>query len=493
MHKPLSRRKFLASSALWSGALLSPSVFGKTHETQISNVALQSLRRSLTGPLLKPGDQGFNELALPNNLRYRTIRPGAIALCLTPEDIAECLKWCSHTGVPLATRGGGHSYAGYSSTEGLMINLMNFNAASYNPQDATITVGGGIRNGSIYSALSKVNRSITHGHCPTVGAGGFLLGGGVGFDMRRHGIASDHLIATNVVLANGDIVTASANDHSDLFWAMRGGAGGNFGINTSFTLNTFPVDQIVEFQLGWSNVSNEFLEVYFKTFEAAPKELGSKVTLTPGLALEGQERPINVSVIGQYIGSSRDLKEILAPIYQQAPPNEEVIQLMAYWNASSYLSDAGTPDYYQERSRFVNGPMPNAMIQAMREWLTRWPNAQGSGSIKFFQLGHETNALKPTDTAFVHRQSQWLASIGITWTPGQTIPSRMLAHRWQDRFYRAITPLSGGGAYQNFPDPSLRDWATSYYGENLNRLMAIKAAVDPHQLFRYHQSIRPLK
>ncbi|NBY21406.1 MAG: FAD-binding protein, partial [Gammaproteobacteria bacterium] len=129
MNELLSRRTFLASSALWSGALLSPSVFGKTSEAQIPNVAWQSLRRSLTGPLLTPGDQGFNELALPNNLRYRAIRPGAIALCSSPEDIAQCLKWCSHTGVPLATRGGGHSYAGYSSTEGLMINLMNFNTA----------------------------------------------------------------------------------------------------------------------------------------------------------------------------------------------------------------------------------------------------------------------------------------------------------------------------------------------------------------------------
>ncbi|TSA01735.1 MAG: FAD-binding protein, partial [Methylococcus sp.] len=184
MNELLSRRKFLTSSALWSGALLSPSVFGKTSEAQIPNVALQSLRRSLTGPLVTPGDQGFNELALPNNLRYRAIRPGAIALCRSPEDIAQCLKWCSQTGVSLATRGGGHSYAGYSSTEGLMINLMNFNTATYTPQDGTITVGGGIRNGSIYSALSKVNRSITHGRCPTVAAGGFLLGGGVGFDMR---------------------------------------------------------------------------------------------------------------------------------------------------------------------------------------------------------------------------------------------------------------------------------------------------------------------
>lgn len=497
----LSRRRFLGfSSALAGGALLEFSGLAQSDTFKASSIvgnslsprAWRELGRQLQGTLLRPGQTGFANLALPNNLRYRNIKPGGIALCNNAADIASCLRWARRHGVPLATRGGGHSYAGYSCTEGLMINLMPINTARFDPTARTVTVGGGIRNEAVYAALDAVDRSITHGRCTAVGAGGFLLGGGIGFDMRHNGIASDKLIRTELVLADGEIVTATANQNADLFWACRGGAGGNFGINTSFTLDTFPVDRSVEFQIGWGNASDEFLSVLFLNFENAPDALGSKITLSPGLPLPGQPVPINVGVIGQFLGSVEDLGKILAPINAIARPSNRVVQEVAYWSGSSYLSEEGRPAYYQERSRFINGPMTPAIIAAVRDWLPRWPNAQGAGSIKFFQTGGATQALGPTETAFVHRNSKWLASIEIDWTPGQTPTSRDRAHRWQNRFYDDITPLCAGGAFQNFPDPNLKDWADAYYGENLPRLRAIKTAVDPQNLFRYRQSIRPL-
>jgi hypothetical protein len=136
--------------------------------------------------------------------------------------------------------------------------------------------------------------------------------------------------------------------------------------------------------------------------------------------------------------------------------------------------------------------MTPELIATIRDWLPRWPNAQGAGNIKFHLTGGATQALAPTDTAFVHRDSQWLSTIAISWTPGQSMTSRYRAHRWQNGFYAMVTPLCGGGAYQNFSDPSLQDWAEAYYGENLPRLRAIKSAVDPDNQFRYPQSIRPV-
>lgn len=424
----LGRRHFLAvGSALTGAALLDfPSLIHARdlapsgHGDPLSSSAWVRLGRQLQGRLLRPGQAGFSNLALPNNLRYRNIRPGGIALCANAADIATCLRWAKRHDIPLITRGGGHSYAGYSCTEGLMINLMSISDVRFNTAERTVTIGGGTLNGSIYSTLQAVDRSITHGRCPTVGAGGFLLGGGIGFDMRRNGIASDKVIRTELVLADGEIVTASANQNPDIFWACRGGAGGNFGINTSFTLETFPVDRSVEFQINWANVSDEFLASLFLHFENAPEALGSKITLSPGLPLPGQPAPINVGAIGQFIGTVDQLVQILAPIKAIAAPNNSVVQEVAYWSGSTYLADAGKQAYFQERSRFINGPMTPAIITAIRDWLPRWPNAQGSGSIKFFQTGGATQALSPTETAFVHRQSQWLASIEIDWTPGQT-------------------------------------------------------------------------
>jgi hypothetical protein len=495
----LSRRRFIELSVSLAGGLAAKQTLGSQSLSlsdkpgaSIADSAWRQLKKQLKGALIRPGETGYPNLALPNNLRYRGIKPGGIALCADAADISTCLKWCARHGVPLATRGGGHSYAGYSCTEGLMINLMQLNGTQYDATHKALTIGGGIRNSNVYAALQGLGRSITHGRCPTVGAGGFLLGGGVGFDMRRNGISSDKLVKTELVLANGDIVTASAKQNSDIFWACRGGAGGNFGINTSFTLETFPVDRSVEFQLTWGGVSNDFLAALFLNLENAPVELGSRVSLTPGLPLPGQPVPINVEMIGQFIGPVTVLDDILAPINAIQAPSSQVVQEMAYWSASTFLAEPGTPGYYQERSRFVNGPMPASLIAAMRDWLPRWPNAEGAGSIKFFQTGGATNQLGPSATAFVHRQSQWLASIEIDWTPGQTPASRYRAHRWQNRFYDVIVPLCGGGAYQNFPDPSLQDWADAYYGQNLPRLRTIKTAVDPGNVFRFPQSIRPL-
>lgn len=496
----LSRRRFInITSSLAGGLLLSKPPWAEAliHEDSnqsesLSSSAWQQLAKRLTGTLLRPGETGYQQLSLPNNLRYRSIRPGGIALCADARDIATCLQWATRHGVPLATRGGGHSYAGYSCTQGLLINLMQFKSAQYDETTHRVTIGGGIRNGNVYSALQAVDRAITHGRCPTVGAGGFLLGGGIGFDMRSNGIASDKMVSTQMVLANGEIVTASANENPDLFWACRGGAGGNFGINTSFTLETFPVDRCVQFQLGWDDVSDEFLATLFLNLESAPLELGSKVRLTPGMPLPGRPVSIHAGVIGQFLGPVATLNEILAPIKAIQAPSSSVIQEMAYWNASAFLSEPGAPEYYQVRSRFINGPMTSSLIAACRNWLPRWRNTQGSCYISFFQTGGATQALSPTETAFAHRRSEWLASLGISWLQGQSELSRYRAHRWQDRFYDTITPLCGGGAFQNFPDPSLRDWANAYYGVNLSRLRAIKTAVDSGNLFHYRQSIKPL-
>lgn len=474
-------------SLISSSALASPDTFRR-----VPSSAWNQLKAGLKGALVRPGETGFLALARPNNLRYKNILPKGIAVCEDASDVSFCILWAEKNDVPLITRGGGHSYAGYSCTHGLMINLKNINNCDFDTRMNTVTVGGGIRNGVIYSALDNVGRSITHGRCPTVGAGGFLLGGGIGFDMRRNGFGSDKLIRTELVLANGEIIVADTNTNPDLFWACRGGGGGNFGVSTSFTLETFPVNKCIEFRLIWADASDRLLETLFFNFENAPIELGSKITLTPAQKPIGGSAIIDVELIGQFVGSMDRLNQIFAPVFALNQPSRSIIQEVPYWDASEFLSEIGRPGYYQERSRFMNTPMTSDLIQKIRKWLPRWSQSSGTGSIKFFQTGGNTQSLEPHETAFVHRQSLWLASIEIVWSE-TTLPLNLfLAHRWQNDFYREIIPLCGGGAYQNFPDPSLRDWENAYYGENLQRLQTIKTLVDPLNLFNFRQSIPPM-
>lgn len=490
----MNRRNFLGVGATLLGGLWAERVFPETaDQAALPPKAWRDLELRLQGRLLRPGQAGFASLALPNNLRYASILPEAIAICANAGDIAQCLRWCADHGMPLAARGGGHSYAGYSCTSGLMINLSAINQVGYDKASGRVTVGGGARNGALYSALQAMGRSVTHGRCPTVGAGGFLLGGGIGFDMRANGVGSDKLVSTEVVLADGSLVTASATQNPDLFWACRGGAGGNFGINTAFTLDTFAIDRIVVFSIQWSMVSDDFIATLFQTLEAAPRGLGSRVGLAPGLDAASGARGINVNLLGQFNGSVDELRDILQPVFLMATPTDQIIDRMHYWTGQSYIVDPEGASHYQERSRFVNGGLPEAAIPVIRAWLRRWNLAEGSGLIKFFQTGGAVNDPSADASAFVHRSSQWLASIGIQWQGDQSAAEQQWMHRWQDGFYREITPLAGGGAFQNFVDPSLENWETAYYGTNLPRLRKIKARFDPANLFRFPQSIPPAR
>src|SRR5262249_15068484 len=141
-------------------------------------------------------------------------------------------------------------YAGYSTTPGLMIDLGGLRGVDFDPATRVATVGGGVINSTLYAALQRNGVTITHGRCPRVGVGGFFLGGGIGFNMRAHGLACDQLKATQIVTADGQVRTVDGS--ADLFWACRGGAGGNFGINTSFSVQTFDVPrQLTVFSLSW--------------------------------------------------------------------------------------------------------------------------------------------------------------------------------------------------------------------------------------------------
>ena len=210
------------------------------------------LERSLRGSLLRPGDHGFRAANAAENYRYRSVVPAGIALCARPEDVQACVRWARENGVPLVARSGGHSFAGYSRTTGLQVDLRRMKSATVDLQSGTLRVTGAVRFSDLDAVLRPHNLLIPAGQCPPVGLNGFTLGGGFGFYSRTHGLAVDHLIRTEVVLATGDKVTADHSRHSDLFWACRGGGGGNFGINTSMEFSLFPVGRVSVCKCEWS-------------------------------------------------------------------------------------------------------------------------------------------------------------------------------------------------------------------------------------------------
>ncbi|MGH7814540.1 MAG: FAD-binding oxidoreductase [Candidatus Binataceae bacterium] len=495
----LTRRQFLIKSAQlvagvgMGGALLGTAGCTGSSGAAASGPAWKDLAQRISGPVLRPWSAGFAKLAQPNNLRYASKLPAGIARCVSANDAAQAIAWSRENDIRLAARSGGHSYAGYSSTEGLMMDLSLMNQADYDPSSGIVMIGGGIRNVDLYSALQAAEVTITHGRCPTVGGAAFLLGGGIGFNMRRFGLACDLMTETELVTADGEILTLNQSDNSSLFWACRGGAGGNFGINTSFSLMTFPTDELTVFNIVWSDHLEELYPALISALQDAPPELGSRLALSATAPEQfGANSKMTVTLLGQLVGTPGDLADILAPAYQASEPAQETIQQMSYWDAQdNFLAEPGLPARYQERSGFFTGPPDSAAIDAAFSWARNWPGTSASANFVLFQTGEQVNAKAPDATAFVHRNSDWLMTIALDWGPADSPATVQRNLEWQANFYQAMRKFTTG-AYQNFPDPSLSTWQQDYYGANLPMLEAIKAEVDPDRVFTFPQGIRPV-
>lgn len=479
---------------------------GQASETEWARLA----RGLLRGRLVRPGDLDFHLIALPNNLRYAETLPAGIARCANAEEVAFTLRWARENRMPLVTRGGGHSYAGYSTTAGLMIDTAMLRGSSYDPHTGVMQIGAGLKNRDLYQALARDQRAATHGRCPSVGAAGFLLGGGIGFNMRAHGLACDQLVGSEMVTAGGALhrLGQRAPDRRDvdLFWASRGAGGGNFGITTAFALQTFSVagQSMTVFDLSWTRTPenkgacrHSVEEVGARLMQAlddAPPELGSRISfgaVTPAQLQQGYD--VSISLLGQFAGPAERLMDLLKPVYDLCPPNGgRGVKTLPYWTAQAFLHEDGYPTYYQERSAFVVRPFGVEELAKGLAKLRAFPGMRGYCDLRFFQTGGKINAVKPGETAFVHRDSRWLMVVGLYWDASNDgDPGAMAAgHAWQNDTYATVRPLAGGGAYQNFTDPSLGEaFRSAYYGDNLDRLQAIRAWADPDQIFKFPQAI----
>jgi FAD/FMN-containing dehydrogenase len=507
-----SRRAFLATSsavalALPAGAKTALKPRRAALPKVPSPAAWRALKDKLKGPLVLNGEPDFFQLALPDNLRYAQTQPQGIARCLTTEDVATAITWARDNEIPLITRSGGHSYAGYSTTTGLMIDMTLMDGVTLDQSRGIAMVGGGAINQGIYAKLAAANVTITHGRCPSVGAAAFLLGGGIGFNMRENGLACDQMTATDLVKPNGDMLHLNARENDaekqKIFWACQGGGGGNFGISTCFSLQTFavPAEPITVFKIVWKRTKDwkttpeEVGFTLMQTLEKAPPVLGSRVSfsaVTPLQQTRGED--VTVNLLGQFKGPKQALLDILAPVYKLAEPDgsETTIIEAPYWEGQKFLSEPSKPTWYQERSAFVNQTVTQDMLRTGFAHLRRWPGTHEYCDLRFFQTGAKVNAVGETDTAFVHRKSEWLMVVGLYWSAEDNCHPLMMTlnHAWQDGFYDAMLPFAkGGGAYQNFPDPSLKDWRTSYYGVNLEKLVEVKTKLDPGRLFNFPQAI----
>ncbi|MFN2628707.1 MAG: FAD-binding oxidoreductase [Gaiellaceae bacterium] len=452
---------------------------------------LRELARAVAGPVLVPGSAAYASARPPYNARYSSIHPLGIVQPLGAADVRQAVLWARKKHVRLAARSGGHSYAGYSTSSGLVVDLRRVNAVTFNRTAGTATIGAGARLIDVDRTLAAGGVAVPAGSCPTVGLGGLAQGGGVGLSSRLWGTTADNIMALKLVTADGRIRTCSAHRNADLFWACRGGGGGNFGIVTSFTLRVHPVSQVAYFIVGWPWVQVEEVVRAWQAFAPhAADGLFSLCTLGTGPAGP------HVQAFGQFFGSEAQLRATIAPLLQVAGARLTVgssswLDAQLRWagclGKTTARCQAFVPTSFAAKSDYANAPVAAAGVATMRRWIERaQADRFGSGSLLLDSYGGAINRVPAAATAFVHRNALFSAQYLAYWRGGGAA-----ALAWIRGFYAAMRPHVSGFAYQNYIDPDLAHWQHAYYGSNYARLVQIKKRHDPDGFFRFKQGIPP--
>ncbi|WP_405020881.1 FAD-binding oxidoreductase [Kitasatospora sp. NBC_00070] len=447
----------------------------------------ESLRSQVDGRVSRPGEPGYEENSTAFNKRYAGVRAAGVLSVASVADVARGIAWARSQGLPVVARGGGHSYAGQATTTGLVLDLHGLDAITVDRGSELVRVGGGVRAGQLYAELQRHDLAVPLGNSNDVGIGGLTLGGGVAAVSRAFGLTCDALVETDIVLADGTLVTCNEHENSDLFWASRGGGGGNFGVNTSFTFQARPTVASSTCLLLWPLTdAAAVLPVMQRIMRDAPNAFSARIGFSRSSGDDGV-----VSVIGQHLGPASELRELLAPVLSTVVPDRAEIEDRSYWEAKEFLHHETSGDPFAVRTRTVTEPLPEDAVHTALTFLAKWPgsgNPDGAG-LALFTWGGAINKVPATETAFPHRDVLFLVSMDTSWSTEDSAEVRQANLDWLTDLHAAMGEFARDASYVNFTDPDLPGAQAAYFGPNLDRLRQIKRRYDPDRVFTFPQGL----
>lgn len=501
----LRRRQVLGSAA--AAVLASVGARGRGPD-------FAALARGIEGRLVLPGDREYQEARQQFQPRYDTVAPRAVAYPAHADDVAACLDFARRTAVPVVARGGGHGYAGWSTRTGALVVDVGAMAGTEIDGDG-VRVGAGARLGDVNAALAARGLAVPTGLCPSVGIAGLTLGGGLGLASRAYGATCDRLTAAEVVTPDGTVREVSADRDPELFWALRGGGGGNFGVVTAFRLRTHPAGDCAFAELHWPAAdSAPVLHGWQRWLAGLPDPLWSQVEFTVGAGSGVPPPAVRVVSLDGRTELDRQLTRLVDLVGR--PERDAWSVVRSYGDTVRTLSGClersaaqcrlpGTlpgrdpggllgRDSYAARSDFWSGAgLPDAAVGAVLAALRRHGTAVPPGGVGVVQFdgvcGGALNRTGAFDTAFVHRDSAFLGQYLASWPRSATAADAARHQAWLDGLWQDLRPWASGRAYQNYADPRLDGWREAYYGPNLPRLQGVRRAYDPDRLFRFPQAL----
>jgi FAD/FMN-containing dehydrogenase len=449
-----------------------------------------ALQARLSGALVRPGEPGYDIARRSFSTLFDDRTPAAVATCTRPEDVQACVEVASGSRIPIAARSGGHSYAGYCTPNGgLVVDLGRMSGVEV-AGDGTARIGAGTRLIDVYAGLAAAGRCVPAGSCPTVGIAGLTLGGGIGVLNRKFGLTVDHLVSAAVVTADGQLRTVSAGAEPDLFWALRGGGGGNFGIVTSFTFATVPAPDVTVFSMRFPPGSApNVVGAWQQWIAGAPDELWTNCVVSAG-------RPPACRVGGCFVGPAAALNPLLDSLLAKtsARPDSRSVQGKGFMEAMRYFAacsqrsvaqchpdSAGGElgrDGFVASSHMLPGPVDPARLVSLVD-------GRPAVDILLDSFGGAIGRVAPEATAFAHRAALASAQIYAATSPSGAERAARTVAEVRD----GLGALTGKAAYVNYIDPAMPDWPAAYYGQNLARLREVARRYDPDAVFTFAQSL----
>jgi FAD/FMN-containing dehydrogenase len=457
----------------------------------IDDQAVQALQAGFQGNLVRPGDADYDEVRAIYNAMIDCY-PALIARCANAGDVVRAVNFARDHQIQFAVRGGGHNGGGLGTIDdGLVIDLSLMNQVQVDPETRSAWVEGGATLGDVDRATHVYGLAMPSGINSTTGIGGLTLGGGLGHLTRHLGLTIDNLLAANVVLADGSYIQTSANEHPDLFWAIRGG-GGNFGVVTSFKFSLHPLATVTLGLTLWALEDAKRVMQWYRDFlPTQPDEVNGFFTffiVPPGAPFPEEIQHRNVcGVFWCYSGPQEQAEALFAQVRQVAPLLFEFVAPMPYPTLQS-MFDAGYPKGHQWywKADFIK-ELPDAAIEQHIKFGGSLPTPQST--MHLYPIDGAAGRVGAIDTAWAYRDAKWgMVIVGVDPDPSK----KEVLIEWTRAYWQAIHPYSAGGAYVNMMmDNEGEERVRASYRHNYARLTQIKRKYDPANLFRRNQNIEP--
>jgi FAD/FMN-containing dehydrogenase len=456
-----------------------------------AEAARRELGSAFSGQLIGPEDADYAEARKVYNAMIDR-RPALIARCTSADDVAEIARFARNHQLDLAVRGGGHNGAGLGIVEdGVVIDLSLLNEVQVDPDARTVRVGGGCTWGEVDRATNAHGLATPSGIISTTGVGGLTLGGGLGHLTRKCGLAIDNLLEAEMVLASGERVRVSDDEHPDLYWAIRGG-GGNFGVVTSFQFRLHEVGTVIGGPTFWPvEVSTDVLSAYREFLPNAPRELNgffafATVPPAPPFPEEIHLRKV-CGVVWCYLGGEEEAAEAMAPLLDATPePLLHGVHEMPHPALQSAFDGLYPPgDQWYWRADFVK-EIPDEAVQIHAKFGAEMPTIKST--MHLYPIDGAAHDVGSSDTAWSYRDARWATTYaGVDPDPANVDSIR----KWTIDYFEALHPYSAGGAYVNMMMDEGQERVRASYRDNYDRLARVKATYDPDNLFHVNQNIQP--